>query len=127
MHPEITHFAADWRAQGHSDKTLTSYTGHVRRFLNRTGLEPADVTRAALEAHLGVRRTEVQPASLATEVGALRAFFSWWSIEEEVPNPAARVRIPKVPETQTILAPAEDVNALRKVLLGKGFEPRRDR
>jgi len=127
MHPEIAHFAADWKLQGRSDKTLASYTGHVRRFLDRTGLEPTEVTRTVLETHLAERRAEVAPASLATEVRALRAFFSWWSADEEVANPAAKIKIPKVPETTTLVATADDVNALRKRLLGKGFEPRRDR
>jgi site-specific recombinase XerD len=128
MHPETNHhFAADWRAQGRSSKTLASYARHVRRFLDRNNLRAAEVTREALEAYLAVRRAEVQPASPATEVRALRAFFSWYSADEEVPNAAAKIRIPKVPETQTIIATEQDVKALPNVLLGKGFESRRDR
>jgi integrase/recombinase XerC len=52
--------------------------------------------------------------------------YRWLEVEEELPNPMARMRPPIIPERPIPIVPADGLRRLLAACAGKGFEARRD-
>jgi site-specific recombinase XerD len=90
--------------------------------------EPSDITKAWLTGYLvrpyGVRK----PGGCEALYAGIKAYWQWWSAEEELPNPMAKIERPKA-------APMPDVDIIKTDDLGKllaacpkaTFEGRRNR
>ncbi|MFA1546769.1 hypothetical protein [Actinomadura chokoriensis] len=57
---------------------------------------------------------------------ALQQFFKWWSSDEELPNPMAKLRPPAVGEKVVPVFTGEELTKLLKHCEGKTFTQRRD-
>ena len=58
---------------------------------------------------------------------ALQQFFRWYAEEEELPNPMAKMKPPKVGEKVVPVFTAEELSSLSKTCRGKSFIERRDK
>lgn len=106
-------FTASWHAEGLGERTITEYVRHLRgfaRYLNDSFLV---ATRQDLEAHVTAEINRLCPASAAYTARALRRFYAWLLLEEEIDkNPALHLKTPKVPEPVTKIAAVEDVQKM---------------
>lgn len=123
-------FSAAWRSEGLAESTLKNYVIHLRSLAEVTGKGFHDIERADLDA----RVTSIIEASSASyahvHARAFRRFFAWLLDEDEVEvNPAARLKLPKVPEPVTQVASAEEIQALIRTTVAKvpTFRQYRDR
>ena len=57
---------------------------------------------------------------------ALQQFFRWLAEEEQLPDPMARLRAPKVSEKLVPVVTSEELSALEKTCQGRSFAQRRD-
>lgn len=114
---ELDAFAAHWRLLGHSPETLYNYLGVIKR------LPRIDCTATDLAAYLGMRAETVSAATLTVDVRALRAFYGWRSEQRDCPNPAAKLKTPKVSE-----APVRSLDeaGYRKIITTIAKRPTRD-
>ncbi len=106
-------FTASWLAEGLAERTIGEYVRHLRglaRYLDGSFL---DATRQNLEAHVTAEMNRLCPASAAYTARAIRRFYAWLLLEEEIDkNPALHLKTPKVPEPVTKIATVEDVQKM---------------
>ena len=57
---------------------------------------------------------------------ALQQFFKWWADEEELPDPMARLRPPKVTEKLIPVFTSVELSKLERACQGRSFAQRRD-
>jgi integrase/recombinase XerD len=69
---------------------------------------------------------EYSQASAYVEYRALRQFFRWWSGEEELPDPMASLRGPRVTQKPVPFFTSVELSALEKACRGNTFAQRRD-
>lgn len=122
------HLSAEARAA----KTIKTYLESLRTFvayLAEHGMptEPGSITREHVETYIGDQLLRYRPGTVATRVGALKAFFAWLHEEGEIAvNPVARVRKPSVDEPPPAVLSDDDLRKLLKVTEGRDFAARRD-
>jgi integrase/recombinase XerD len=111
---------------------MRTYTEAVQWFageylISRTGctgweqVDGRDVQRWLV--HLLTRYSD---AYASNQFRALQQFFRWLAEEEQVPDPMARLRAPKVTEKLVPVFTSEELSALEKTCQGRGFADRRD-
>jgi site-specific recombinase XerD len=122
-------FALHWRAKGQAEETLSIYLMHLRRFEEQLGRDSLTATRADCETYILGELDRTSPATAHYAWRALRAYFKWLRSEDEIEiDPTAKIKAPKVPETVTRIASADDVDALmRAIPLVTDFQGSRDR
>ena len=65
-------------------------------------------------------------AYASNQFRALQQFFRWLAEEEQLPDPMARLRAPKMSEKLVPVFTSEELSALGKTCQGRGFAQRRD-
>jgi len=122
------HLAAEGKAPG----TIRNYTGAVRWFaaaylLLETGKTRWEqVDRQDIERWMVYLLARYSAAYASVQYRALQQFFKWWAEEEEVPDPMARLRPPKVTEKPVPVFTSVELSELQKACQGKTFAGRRD-
>jgi site-specific recombinase XerD len=70
--------------------------------------------------------TRYSDAYASNQFRALQQFFRWLAEEEQLPDPMARLRAPKVSEKLVPVFTSEELSALEKTCQGRTFAKRRD-
>jgi site-specific recombinase XerD len=70
--------------------------------------------------------TRYSDAYASNQYRALQQFFRWLAEEEELPDPMARLRAPKVTEKLVPVFSSGELSALEKTCQGRSFAQRRD-
>ena len=96
---EISSFALRLAAEGKAAKTIRTYTEAVRWFAaarlpSRASWE--QVSSQDIQRWMAWLLDRYSSAYASNQYRALQQFFKWWADEEELPDPMARLRPPKV-------------------------------
>jgi site-specific recombinase XerD len=129
---DIASFRLHLAAEGKSPKTIKVYTEAARYFAAAHLLTKTGKTRWEQVLAEDVQRwmvwmlAEYSEATAYIEYRALRQFFRWWSAEEELPDPMASLRGPRVTEKPVPFFTSVELSALEKACRGNTFAQRRD-
>ena len=74
----------------------------------------------------GVAGLPVQRLLRQHQYRALQQFLKWWAEEEELPDPVARLRPPKVTEKLIPVFTSVELSRLERACQGRSFAQRRD-
>jgi len=132
LEPMIGSFALHLAAEGKAARTVQGYTSAVRWFasgwlLGQTGktsweqVEAQDIQQWIVQL-LG----RYSGAYASIQFRALRQFFKWRADEDELPDPMARLRAPKVIVTAVPVFTSVELSELNKACHGRSFAARRD-
>jgi len=130
--PEIGSFRLHLAAEGKAPKTVRTYTEAVAWFaaahlIPRTTCTSWDqVTGHDVQRWLVHLLTLYSDAYASNQFRALQQFFRWLAEEEQLPDPMARLRAPKVSEKLVPVFTSEELSALEKTCQGRSFAQRRD-
>jgi integrase/recombinase XerD len=130
--PEISSFRLHLAAEGKAAATVRTYTeavqwfaaAQLRRETSRTRWEEAgkqDVQRWIIWL-LG----RYSSAYVSNQYRALQQFFKWLADEEEIPDPMAGLKPPRVPDKPVPVFTGEELPQLEWACAGRGFQQRRD-
>jgi site-specific recombinase XerD len=130
--PEIGSFRLHLAAEGKAARTVRTYTGAVAWFaaahlIPRTSrirweqVDGHDVQRWLV--HLLTRYSD---AYASNQYRALQQFFRWLAGEEQIPDPMARLRAPKVTQKLVPVFTSGELSALERTCHGRAFAQRRD-
>jgi integrase/recombinase XerD len=130
--PQISSFRLCLAAEGKAAKTVRTYTEAVQWFAAARLLRQAD--RTCWEE---VRKQDVQKwiawllgrysaAYASNQYRALQQFFKWLAAEEEIPDPTAGLKPPRVPGRPVPVFTGEELVRLERACAGRGFQERRD-
>lgn len=138
--PEIDSFALYLRAERKSEKTVRTYTEAARWFAAEHLLTETDLTDWAEVTGQDVQRWIVRLLTPSDDGGfgysdayannqyrALQQFFKWWSEDEELPDPMAKLHPPKVDDKIVPVFTDEELSKLERACEGRTFVQRRDR
>ena len=125
--PEIGSFRLHLAAEAKAAKTIRNYVEAVqwfaaaclRRQTLRTRWEQVDgqdIERWMV--HLLGRYSQ---AYASNQYRALQQFFKWWAAEEELPDPMAGLRPPKVTDKLVPVFSSGELSALQKTCAGRTF------
>ena len=128
----IGSFALHLAAERKAARTVQGYTSAVRWFaagwvLGQAGkasweqVDAQDIQRWMTQL-LG----RYSGAYASIQFRALRQFFKWRAAEEELPDPMARLRAPKVTVTAVPVFTSVELSDLDKACQGRSFAARRD-
>ncbi|MGH3070205.1 MAG: tyrosine-type recombinase/integrase [Streptosporangiaceae bacterium] len=129
---ESSSFRLHLAAQGKSAKTVRTYTEAAQWFAAAHLL--AQTSRAAWEE---VDGQDIQHwmagllgrysgAYASNQYRALQQFFKWLAAEEELPDPMAGLRPPKVTSKLVPVFTSQELSRLARACAGRGFAQRRD-
>ena len=127
--PEIGSFRLHLAAEGKAAKTVRTYTEAVAWFAAAHLIPRTSCTRWEQVSGHDVQRwlvhllTRYSDAYASNQFRALQQFFRWLADEEQLPDPMARLRAPKVTEKLVPVFTSEELSALAEGLPG----PRRSR
>ena len=132
LEPQIASFRLHLAAEGKAARTVQGYTSAVRWFaaaylLGQAGnasweqVDAQDIQRWMTQL-LG----RYSGAYASIQFRALRQFFKWRADEEELPDPMARLRAPKVIVTAVPVFTSVELSELNKACQGRSFAARRD-
>ncbi len=130
--PEIGSFRLHLAAEGKAPKTVRTYTEAVAWFAAAHLIPRTRCTRWDQVSGHDVQRWLVHLLSLysdayaSNQFRALQQFFRWLAEEEQLPDPTARLRAPKVSEKLVPVFTSEELSALEKTCQGRSFAQRRD-
>ena len=128
--PEIGSFRLHLAAEGKAAKTVRTYTEAVAWFaaahiIPRTGCTRWDqVSGHDVQRWLVHLLTLYSDAYASNQFRALQQFFRWLAEEEQLPDPAARLRAPKVSEKLVPVFTSEELSKLEKAASGKRLHAR---
>jgi integrase/recombinase XerC len=119
-------FERHLRAQNRSERTVGNYLENARRvevFLEGRGKRLEQATQADLEDFLGdiLRRRSANTA--ATRYKVMRVLYRWLEVEEELPNPMARMKPPIIPEQPVPIVPDDGLRRLLAACAGRASRP----
>ena len=129
---DIGSFRLHLAAEGKSARTVQGYTGAVRWFAAGYLLGQAGKTRWEQADGHDVQRWMVQlldrysSAYASIQFRALRQFFKWLAAEDELPDPMARLRAPKVTTGTVPVFTSVELSQLEQTCRGSTFAQRRD-
>ena len=130
--PEIGSFRLHLAAEGKAPKTVRTYTEAVAWFAAAHLIARTSCTRWEQVSGHDVQRwlvhllTLYSDAYASNQFRALQQFFRWLAEEEQLPDPMARLRAPKVSEKLVPVFTSEELSALAKTCQGRSFAQRRD-
>jgi integrase/recombinase XerD len=136
--PWISSFELSLQSDGKSDYTIDRYTdaaGWYAGWLGSHAPQVDDWADAADKDHIrrffvGLRELEYSEKYRHNIGGSLQAFFKWFSIEEQLPNPFSLIKPPAAPKLgatpPTVLAVDQMATLLKDAEKGRDFESRRD-
>jgi site-specific recombinase XerD len=129
---EIDSFRLHLAAEGKAAKTVRTYTDAVAWFAAAHLIPRTSRTRwEQVDGH-DVQRwlvhllTRYSDAYASNQYRALQQFFRWLAEEEQIPDPMARLRAPKVTEKLVPVFTSGELSALERTGLGRAFAERRD-
>ena len=129
---QIGSFRLHLAAEGKAARTVQGYTGAVRWFsaaylrgqASRTSWEQVD--GQDIQRWMAWLLGRYSSAYASIQFRALRQFFRWLSDEEELPDPMARLRAPKVAVTAVPVFTSVELSELGNACHGRSFAARRD-
>jgi integrase/recombinase XerD len=130
--PEISSFRLHLAAEGKAAKTIRTYTEAVQWFAaahlaGQAGRDSWDQVRGRdIERWMVHLQGRYSSAYASNQFRGLQQFFKWLAAEEELPDPMARLRPPKVTEKLVPVFTAGELAALEQACAGRGFAQRRD-
>jgi site-specific recombinase XerD len=84
------------------------------------------VNRQDIERWMVCLLSRYSAAYASVQYRALQQFFKWWAEEEELPDPMAKLRPPKVTEKPVPVFTSVELSELQKACQGRTFADRRD-
>jgi site-specific recombinase XerC len=129
---DIGSFRLHLAAEGKASRTVQGYTGAVRWFAagyllgqaGKTSWDQAD--RQDVQQWMTQLLDRYSSAYASIQFRALRQFFKWRAAEEELPDPMARLRAPRVAVRDVPVFTSVELSALEKACHGNSFAARRD-
>jgi site-specific recombinase XerD len=132
LEPLIGSFSLHLAAEGKAARTVQGYTSAVRWFAaGYLAGEPGKTSWELVDAQ-DIQQWTAQllyrysSAYASIQFRALRQFFKWRAEEEQLPDPMARLRAPKVPVTAVPVFTSVELSELDKACQGRSFAARRD-
>src|SRR5271169_6128565 len=130
--PEISSFRLHLAAEGKAARTVRTYTeavqwfaaAHLRRVAGRTGWE--EVRRQDVREWIVWLLERYSAAYASNQFRALQQFFKWLAAEDEIPDPMAGLKPPRVPDKPVPVFAAGDLPRLERACAGRAFAERRD-
>jgi site-specific recombinase XerD len=130
--PEISSFRLHLAAEGKTAKTVRTYTeavqwfaaAYLRREGNRTGWE--EVRKRDVREWVAWLLGQYSAAYASNQYRALQQFFRWLAVEEEIPDPTAGLKPPRVPDKLVPVFTGDEIPRLQRACAGRGFPERRD-
>ena len=132
LEPLIGSFALHLAAEGKAARTVQGYTSAVRWFAAASLLRQTGKTSWEQADAQDIQQWIVQlldrysGAYASIQFRALRQFFKWQAAEDELPDPMARLRAPKVTVTAVPVFTSVELSELDKACQGRSFAARRD-
>lgn len=121
----LREFALTLRSEGKSVKTIKIYVDAATWLLGSR--DAADVTRSDIRQHIsGILETR-SPSYASNQFRALQQFFKFLAAEENIPNPMAGMKPPKVPPKLVPVIPDDEYAKLIAACSGKRFIDVRDK
>jgi hypothetical protein len=130
--PEISSFRLCLAAEGKAAKTVRMYTEAVQWFAAAHLIPQTSRARWEQVSGQDIQRWMVWLLSrysdsyASNQYRALQQFFKWWAAEEDLPDPMARLRPPKVTEKLIPVFTSGELSKLEKACAGRSFAQRRD-
>lgn len=130
--PAIDSFRLHLAAEGKSDKTVRTYVEAAQWFAAQHLLRETDRTDWDEVNGQDIQRWMVwlldrySDSYANNQYRAIQQFFKWWSAEEELPDPTAKLRPPKVDEKLVPVFTEEELQKLVRSCEGRTFIQRRD-
>jgi site-specific recombinase XerD len=130
--PEISSFRLHLAAEGKAAKTVRTYTEAVQWFAGEHLLEQAagggweQVTRQDVQQWIVWLLDRYSSAYASNQYRALQQFFKWLAAEDEIPDPMAGLKPPRVPDKPVPVFAAGDLPRLERTCAGRSFAERRD-
>ena len=129
---DIGSFRLHLAAEGKAARTVQGYTSAVRWFAagylpgqpGKTSWEQVDAQD--IQRWMTQLLDRYSGAYASIQFRALRQFFKWLADEEELPDPMAWLRAPKVIVTAVPVFTSVELSALEKACQGRSFAARRD-
>ena len=130
--PDIGSFRLHLAAEGKAARTVQGYTGAVRWFAagdllgqaGKTSWQQAD--RQDIQQWMAWLLHRYSGAYASIQFRALRQFFKWRAAEEQLPDPMARLRAPKVTVPEVPVFTSVELSELEHACRGSTFAQRRD-
>ena len=129
---DIASFRLHLAAEGKAARTVQGYTGAVRWFAAGYLLRQAgktsweQVSGQDIEQWMAQLLDRYSSAYASIQFRALRQFFKWRAAEDELPDPMARLRAPRVAVPDVPVFTSVELSALAKASHGNSFAARRD-
>jgi site-specific recombinase XerD len=125
--PEISSFRLALAAEAKAAKTVRNYTEAVQWFAaahlipqtSRTRWE--QVTGQDVQWWMVWLLSRYSEAYASNQYRALQQFFKWWAQEEELPDPMARLRPPRVTEKLIPVFIRVELSKLERACQGRSF------
>ena len=132
LEPLIGSFALHLAAEGKAARTVQGYTAAVRWFAagylagqaGKTSWEQVDAPD--IQRWMTYLLGRYSSAYASIQFRALRQFFKWRAADEDLPDPMARLRAPKVTVTAVPVFTSVELSELEKACQGRSFAARRD-
>jgi site-specific recombinase XerD len=132
LEPQIGSFALHLAAEGKAARTVQGYTSAVGWFAagylageaGKTSWE--QVEASDIQRWMSQLLHRYSGAYASIQFRALRQFFKWRAGEEELPDPMARLRAPKVTVAAVPVFTSVELSELDKACQGRSFAARRD-
>ena len=132
LEPLIGSFRLHLAAEGKAARTVQGYTSAVRWFAagyllrqpGKTSWEQVDAQD--IQRWMAQLLDQYSSAYASIQFRALRQFFKWRADEDELPDPMARLRGPKVTVTAIPVFTSVELSGLEKACQGRSFAARRD-
>ncbi len=129
---DIGSFRLHLAAEGKAARTVQGYTSAVRWFAADYLLPQAgktsweQVSGPDIEQWMAQLLGRYSGAYASIQFRALRQFFKWLAAEDQVPDPMARLRAPKVAVREVPVFTSVELSALANACRGSTFAARRD-
>ena len=130
--PEVGSVRLCLAAEGKSGKTVRMYSEAVQWFAAAHLISQTSRTRWEQVSGQDIQRWMVQllghysDSYASNQYRALQQFFKWWAGEEDLPDPMARLRPPRVTEKLIPVFTSGELSKLEKACAGRSFAQRRD-
>jgi integrase/recombinase XerD len=130
--PEISSFRLHLAAEGKAAKTVHTYTEavqwfageHLRRETGLTGWE--QVSKQDVQRWVVWLLDRYSGAYASNQCRAQQQFFKWLAAEDEIPDPTAGLKPPRVPDKPVPVFTDGDLPRLERTCAGRAFTQRRD-
>ena len=129
---DIGSFRLHLAAEAKAPRTIRNYTEAVRWFAAAYLLLEAgktrweQVNRQDIEGWMVCLLSGYSAAYASVQYRVLQQFFRWWAEEEELPDPMAKLRPPKVTEKPVPVVTSVELSELQKACQGRTFADRSD-